>query len=148
MELALDQLRVFVYRHLADRGTAPTSDAIATRFGTTLDAARQALEKLAGLRAVILHPASREIWMAAPFSAVPTRFRLHGARASWWANCAWDMFGIPAFLTESVRIDAACADCDEHVEIEVDARDGPRTSDGLVHILLPARHWYDDIGFT
>ncbi|MDB4876629.1 MAG: hypothetical protein JWM41_3075 [Gemmatimonadetes bacterium] len=146
--MELDQLRIFIYAQLADHGAAPTSDAIASHFGTTPDDAREALVALGKSRAVILHPASREIWMAAPFSAVSTRFRVHGARASWWANCAWDMFGIPAFLSESVRIDAMCADCNEHVEIDVDARDGPRSSDGLVHILLPARRWYDDIGFT
>ena len=89
------RIRVFIYTHIAEFGAPPTADAIANEMSMTVHDARAALETLAVNRQVILDPKTREIWMAGPFSAVPTRFRVHGAKASWWANCAWDMFGIP-----------------------------------------------------
>jgi hypothetical protein len=142
------QIRIFIYTHIADHGGAPTSQRIAADLSISAEEARSALETLALSRQVILDPLTREIWMAGPFSAVPTRYRVHGPHVSWWANCAWDMLGIPAALGQCVRIDATCADCDTRVEIEVDRDTGPIAADGLVHILLPADQWYADIGFT
>ena len=144
----LTRIRVFIYTHIAESGAPPTAERIAERISLTVDDARAALEALAVNRQVILDPTSREIWMAGPFSAVPTRFRVHGAKASWWANCAWDMLGIPAALGQSARIDATCADCGAPMRLDVDRDTGPVSNEGLVHILLPANRWYADIGFT
>jgi len=140
--------RTFIYSHLAERGLPPRSDALATQLRISPAEARGVLRALAERKALVLDPATGEIWMAGPFSAVPTPFRVHGARTSWWANCAWDMLGIPASLGEPARIDAVCGDCGAPVEIEVHAEQGPIAGAGLVHLLLPARRWYDDIGFT
>jgi len=142
------RIRVFIYTHIAEVGAPPTAERIAAEISMSVDDARASLEALAVNRQVILDPTSREIWMAGPFSAVPTRFRVHGAEASYWANCAWDMFGIPAALGQSARIDATCADCDAPMRLEVDRDTGPSTNEGLIHILLPANRWYADIGFT
>ena len=142
------RIRVFIYTCIAEFGAPPTAERIAAEMSMTADDARASLEALAVNRQVILHPTTREIWMAGPFSAVPTRFRVHGAKASYWANCAWDMLGIPASLGQSARIDATCADCDAPTRLEVGRDTGPITGEGLVHILLPANRWYADIGFT
>jgi hypothetical protein len=32
--------------------------------------------------------------MANPFSAVPTAYRVHANGRWWYANCAWDAFGV------------------------------------------------------
>jgi hypothetical protein len=141
------RIRIFIYTHIADRGAPPTAERIADEMSLSVNAARETLEALAVNRQVILDRTTREIWMAGPFSGVPTRFRVHGAHASWWANCAWDMFGIPASLSQSARIDATCADCNVTVQLDVD-ENGPVNGEGLVHILLPASQWYADIGFT
>jgi hypothetical protein len=142
------RIRVFIFTHIAEFGPPPSADQIASEMSTTVHDARAALETLAVNRQVILDPKTREIWMAGPFSAVPTRFRVHGAKASWWANCAWDMFGIPAALGQSARIDATCADCEALFQLDVDRDKGSKSNEGLVHILLPANRWYADIGFT
>ena len=45
-------------------------------------------------------------------------------------------------------VESECPDCGEPLELEV--RDGeldPRRH-LLVHFVVPARHWWDDIGFT
>jgi hypothetical protein len=148
VEEALDATRVFIYTHVADSGVPPTCAEIAEHFQITREAARQQLMTLGATKRIIASTTTGEIWMSGPFSALPTRFRVHGPSASWWANCAWDMLGIPASLGVSARIHASCACCDESVRIDVDAETGPREEVGIVHILLPARRWYEDIGFT
>jgi hypothetical protein len=85
--------------------------------------------------------------MANPFSAVPTPFLVEAAGKTWYANCAWDAFGICAALHEDGRIRTACADCGERIVIHV--RDGkPDDTSLLFHCLVPASHWWDDIVYT
>ena len=131
-------IRIFIYTHIAESRRASHCRAHRRRMSLSVEEARAALEALAASRQVILDPTTREVWMAGPFSAVPTRFRVHGTNASWWANCAWDMLGIPASLNQSVRIDATCADCNATFRLDVDRDIGPVSDEGLVHILLPA----------
>ena len=144
----IDAARIFVYSHVVDAGHPPSSGDIAKQFDLSQAEARSVLATLGAQRQVILDAATGEIWMCGPFSAVPTRFRVHGESTSWWANCAWDMLGIPASLGIGARVETSCACCDEPATIDVDVARGPTSGDGLVHILLPARRWYDDIGFT
>ena len=86
--------------------------------------------------------------MLNPFSAVETPYRVEADGRSWFANCAWDALGIPAALHGEGRIEAECPDCGERLELEV--RGGELVSGGelLVHFVVPARRWWDDIAFT
>lgn len=145
---AIDAARVFVYTYVAVSGAPPTAEQIAQHGDLSVDDAYETLKVLGATRRVILDQGTGEVWMCGPFSAVPTRFRVHGESASWFANCAWDMLGIPASLGVGARVETSCACCDEPVSIEVDRERGPLSDEGLVHIYLPARQWYDDIGFT
>ena len=143
-----DYMRVVIYAHFASEGVAPTIEQLAVMMKISSPQVRETLLRLAARRALVLDAHTGEIWMAAPFSAVPTRYRVHGATTSWWANCAWDMLGIPAAVGQSVRVDTTCPDCEESLEVLVDAEKGPSMDGGLVHFLVPASRWYDDIGFT
>ena len=88
-----------------------------------------------------------ELLMAAPFSAVPTPYRVRAAGRSWFANCAWDAFGVCAALGSDGHVASACPDCGDAVEIDV--RDGsPRPDGDVAHVLVPAARWWDDIVFT
>jgi Alkylmercury lyase len=82
-----------------------------------------------------------------PFSAVPTAYRVH-ARGRWWyANCAWDAFGICAALHSDGRIETSCPDCGEPLAVTV-CDERPDDEGLLFHCLVPAAHWWDDIVFT
>jgi hypothetical protein len=140
-------LRVFVYDRLFARGLPPTAAEIAEHWGIDEGAAKRMLGALKIGKTLLAHPTTGEIWMAGPFASSPTPYRVVGSHASWWANCAWDMLGIAALADEPVRIDASCTDCAAPVTIRADPLTGPRDQ-GIVHFLLPARRWYDDIGFT
>jgi hypothetical protein len=84
--------------------------------------------------------------MANPFSAVPTPFRVRADGRWWFANCAWDAFGVCAALRGDGHIETTCADCDE--PIAVDVRDRPDDETLVFHCLVPAARWWDDIVFT
>ena len=61
----------------------------------------------------MLHVRGEELLMANPFSAVPTAYRVRAGGRSWYANCAWDAFGICAALDSNGVIDTRCPDCGE-----------------------------------
>jgi hypothetical protein len=142
------QLLVYVYDQLLAHGTPPTSGDIAAHFDITSDEALRAVRDMNVGKTVLPNPHTGEIWMAGPFSAVPTPYEVSADGVQWWANCAWDMLGIPVVADRRVHIDASCTDCGEPMSFDVDPRQPTLDVEGVVHFLLPARRWYEDIGFT
>ena len=142
------ELRRHTYAHFVELGRAPTADETARRAG------RSAADVLAGWRrlheahALVLTADATEIRMANPFSAVPTPHRVSAGGHTWFANCAWDAFGICAALHVDGTVSTACPDCGDELTVEV--RDARPDGDGdlLFHCLVPAVHWWDDIVFT
>jgi len=142
-----DDLRVFVYDHLVASGSPPTLAEIAAHFGTTREVARQELGALRIGKTILVHPESGEIWMAGPFSKAETDYEVVTSDRSWWANCAWDMLGIPIVLNEEVQGRTRCTDCGSPMTFDC-SPSHPPTLDAVVHFLVPARRWYEDIAFT
>jgi hypothetical protein len=129
------------YRRFVELGRAPTPDEVGDP-----DEVRDAWRRLHDAHALVLD-GDGAIRMANPFSAVPTPYRVEAAGCSWYANCAWDAFGICAALHVDGRIDATCPDCGEPIAVEV--RDERPDDESLVfHCLVPAAQWWDDIVFT
>jgi hypothetical protein len=104
--------------------------------------------RLAAAHVIVLDAASGEVWMALPFSAVPTPFRVVAGDVAVWANCAWDAFGIAAALECDVSFATPCPGSGSVIAAGV--RHGTAYSDpGVVaHVGVPAARWWDDIGFT
>ena len=97
--------------------------------------------------AVVLNPATDELRMLNPFSCVPTAYVVEAGGRRWYANCAWDAFGVSAALHVDARIECSCPDCLEPLRVAVrDER--PDDESLLFHVLVPARRWWDDIVFT
>jgi hypothetical protein len=97
--------------------------------------------------ALVLNPATDEIRMANPFSAIPTAYRVNASGRWWYANCAWDAFGIMSALNVDGRIESSCPDCGDPYSISVVDQKAD-ASDLLFHCLVPAARWWDDIVFT
>ena len=97
--------------------------------------------------ALVLNPATQELRMANPFSAVPSAYRVHADGRWWYANCAWDAFGVLSALKVDGRIESSCPDCGEPYAVEVTGQ-AAEASGLLFHCLVPAAHWWDDIIFT
>ena len=139
-------LRRSTYRLFVELGRAPTADEVAEAQGLTVAETREAWRRLHDAHALVLDPAGG-IRMANPFSAVPTPFRVTTGGRTWFANCGWDAFGIGAALHVDSVIQTDCADCRAPLEVHVtDARPDPKNL--VFHVLVPAREWWQDIGFT
>jgi hypothetical protein len=142
------QLRVFVYDHIVASGGPPTSYQIGGHFGVSAEDALRAIREVKIGKTILPHPKTGEIWMAGPFASSRSDYEVRGRDTRWWANCAWDMLGVAQLVGEPVRIETRCGCCDAPISIEADANSEPVDAGYVVHFLVPARHWYDDIGFT
>jgi len=141
------RLRSLTYGLFVELGRAPTADEVADGCGLTSEEVVAGWQRLHEQHALVLNPTTAELRMANPFSAVPTAYRVRAAGRWWYANCAWDAFGICAALHADGRIETSCPDCGEAVNVEVrDKRPGDESL--LFHCLVPAAHWWDDIVFT
>jgi hypothetical protein len=138
------RIRNDVYRRFVELGRAPKLAELKDELG---DDVEPALRRLHDAHALVLEPDRTEIRMANPFSAVPTPHRVEAGGRSWYGNCAWDAFGIPAALHVDGHVSSACPDCGEPIEIDI--RDGrPVPDEHVFHVAVPAAHWWDDIVFT
>jgi hypothetical protein len=75
--------------------------------------------------------------MAIPFSGVPTPYRVQAAGRWWYANCAWDAFGICSALGVDGRIETSCPDCGDPIVVEVRG-ERPDDESLVFHCLVPA----------
>ena len=139
-------VRMAIYAATEATSAAPTSAELARTHHLDPDDVDAAYRALADGHVIVLEPGTLTIRWAPPFSLVPTPFRVHHGRSSWFAPCAWDAFGVPAALDGDVRIDASCAWSGESIAcgVEHDRAYG----NGVIHLLVPAAHFWDDIFFT
>ena len=141
------QLRNSTYSLFVDLGRAPTVEEAAEAAGSTVAEVEAGWRRLHEAHALVLSAGTTEIRMANPFSAVPTAHRVQADGRWWYANCAWDAFGICAALHADGRVETSCPDCGEPIAVEVrDER--PDDESLLFHCLVPAEGWWGDIVFT
>ena len=145
---ALDRdVRLEVYRHFVAEGEPPTVADVANGIGRTTQETEEAFRRLEDARVLVFAPGTLNIWMANPLCAFPTPFRVEAARGSWWGTCVWDAFGIPAMLDEDATITTSCPDCSEPMEFRVEGG-SLAAGEGVAHFAVPARRWWDNIGYT
>jgi len=140
-------VRAEVYRHFSLTGQGPANVELARAVGTSTGELEDSLRRLEDGHHLALFPDRHEVWMAHPFSAVPTDFPVDTANGRYWANCAWDALGIPAILGIDGWTEALCAATGEPVAFGV--RNGRQAGGpGVIHMVVPPRNAWDDIGFT
>jgi len=128
------ELRRLTYLRFVELGRAPEPDELGPR-----DEVLAGWHRLHEAHALVLD--GDAIRMANPFSAIPTPYRVEAGGRWWYANCAWDAFGICAALGVDGRI--------EHRDMVVEVRDRRPDDETLVfHCLVPAAQWWDDIVYT
>ena len=139
-------VRLAIYRAIERRGSAPGAADVARALDLEPAVVEDAFRALADAHVIVLQPQTVEIKWAPPFSAVKTPFLVRAGRSAWHAPCAWDAFGIPAALDCDVHIEAVCARSGDPVACGVEH--GLAYGDGLIHLLVPAAHFWDDITYT
>ncbi len=142
------QARRIIHESFVSTGCRIDLVDLAWALGCSTSEARRCFDRLEARHVIVRDPGSGEIEMAVPFSAVAQPHEVFVGDACYWANCAWDALGILAALGTSGRVVSSCADCDERITLQVE--DGRLVAEGaaLMHLVVPARQWWDDIRFT
>ncbi len=81
-----NDVRLFVYRYFVEKCRAPKVVEVADALAVEPGYIKRAFESLETQHILVLDPDSREVWMAMPFSAVLTEFKVTIGDSSWWAN--------------------------------------------------------------
>ena len=79
-------VRHFIYTAFARTSRPPTTSEVAAHFETSIAAVENAFERLADAHHIALAPGSHSIWMAHPFSGVPTNYVAEVAGEKYWGN--------------------------------------------------------------
>ena len=136
-----------VYGWFAETGRRPTTDDVSARADAPVAEVLASYARLRAQRLLVLEPDGASIRMAPPFSGVPTQHVVESGGMRYFANCAWDAFGIVAALHRPGTVLSRCEQSLEPLRLELGA-DGPPPSDWLFHTLVPAARWWSDIVFT
>ena len=141
------ELRNLTYAKVVELGRIPAAAEVAAAAGCDPEEVVAGWRRLHDQHALVLNAATAEIRMLNPFSAVPTAYRVHAAGRWWYANCAWDAFGICGALHVDGEIETSCPDRGEPISVAVRGR-RPDDESLLFHCLVPAARWWEDIVFT
>jgi hypothetical protein len=141
-------VRVAIYRSFVDGGRPPMPVELAVQLGASLDEVEDALRALAEQDVIALIPGTSFVWLAHPFSAAAAPFRVTSGARRWDAICIWDALGILALVGADGRVETSCPDCGEPLAVEVKGSAVHGPADALAHYGVPARRWYEDVGYT
>ncbi len=141
------EVRLHVFHQAAETAHVPKPGEIAAVLGRPQLEVEASLHRLGASRLLVLAPGTTNVWVAPPFCAVPTDFRVNALGRTYWGICIWDALGIPAALRADATITARCGDCGDELSLEV--RDGQLDrGEGIVHFAVPAIRWWDNIAFA
>jgi len=140
-------LRTAVYRHFAATGQAPTLEAMRKAVGATSDEVQDGYRRLYAKRMLVPTADFASIRMAPPFSGIPTQHRATVSGTEYFANCAWDAFGVVAALGGTGDVLSRCEHTLEPLALHLTPA-GPLPSGWLFHCVVPAAKWWNDIVFT
>ena len=140
-------VRLFVYES-ARSDRIPSPREIARGLSIT---PREAVESLRRLQeehdALVLLPGSAYIWMAEPFSAVPTDYPVEAETGRWFGNCIWDALAVASLVGGRCRIPATCPESGTPLELSTEGETLTQTA-GTVRFAVPPANWWESIGFT
>jgi hypothetical protein len=146
--LISDDVRVEVYRSFIEDGKAPGPEAIARKLEASVDDVLGALRELAADDVIAFRPGTEELWLAHPFCAGEAPFEVRAGTRTWDAICIWDALGILALLEADGHVFTRCPDCLEAMTVTVDGGRVVPIPGSVVHFGIPARRWYEDVGYT
>lgn len=139
--------RLEIYRAFVETGRAPSLLDLSRVLGLAPGEVEAILLRLHDEEAIVLLPGSPNLWMAEPFSAVPTAFPVTSGERTWFGNCIWDALAILALLERPGRVETLSPVDGEPLRFEVlEARLQP--VEAVIHFAVPARDWWRSIGFT
>jgi hypothetical protein len=139
-------VRAAVYGAFRDTGKAPEADALAVTLGLSRDQVIDALRSLAAAHVLALRPDGASIWMAHPFSGIPTDSLVTVGTRRWFANCVWDGLAIIGLFGGTGRLETHSPATRDPIALQV--IDGAVQGEAITHFLVPASRFWEDIGYT
>jgi DNA-binding transcriptional MocR family regulator len=141
-------VKLNIYETIANTTKMPSSREVASALGSSVNDVEAAFERLYQKRLLVLEPGgASHIRMAPPFSGIETQHLVKIEDKTYFANCAWDAFGIAAALKSDADITSFCPDCGESLSFRI--RDGkPVQQEYIAHFAVPASQWWNDIIHT
>ena len=140
-------VRLFVYEHFLAEARPPTGNEVAAALSLPPAEVEASFRRLEDGHVLVFAPGTRTIWMANPLSSVPTPFRVETPRGAYWGSCIWDAFGVVAMVGGTGTVHTSCACCGERMTLRLE-QGVLEPVEGLAHFAVPARDWWDDIGYT
>ena len=137
--------RALVYASLRDTSKPPTLEALTEGTGASSEEIVSALHALADGHCLVLVPGGESLWMAHPFSGIETDFVASVGERRWFANCVWDGLSILALFGDGWLQTHSPATGNP---LRFDVSGGIVKGTGIVHFLVPASRFWDDIGYT
>jgi len=141
------ELRMAVYQQFARTGGSPTLDMMRQLLGASDEDITEGYRRLHARRLLVPADDFTSIRMAPPFSGVPTQHRVRVNDIEYFANCAWDTFGVVSALGGAGDVFSRCEQTLEPLTLHLTS-DGPSASSWLFHCAVPACQWWNDIVFT
>jgi len=141
------RVKTAIYRRVVETARAPGVAEIAAALAAPLDEVRGAYRRLFGRRVLFLEADGETIRMAPPFSGVPTQHRVRVGDRTYFANCSWDSFGIPAALHAEGKVESRCEQTLSPIRLRV-GREGPEPGPAVAHFAVPAAKWWADLVYT
>ena len=151
MDTLSREVRKFVYDRLKQTSHPPVVEEIARQFGIERHEAVETLQSLQADKMLVLTPGTARIFMAHPFSALTTPYRVTlSSGQRFFANCAYDAVNIHLTLKEPLQIQSFCHHCCEPIQIELasEAVVSAQPLDTVLYLGLPVARWWDDIIHT
>jgi hypothetical protein len=141
-------VKLNIYETIAQTTKPPTSAEAAKALNARVEEVEAAFDRLHKKRLLVPEPGDpSRIRMAPPFSGVETPFRVKVGGKTYYANCVWDAFGIPAALHKDGVIEAADGHTGEPMTLII--KDGkPVPQACAIHFAVPAARWWEDIVAT
>lgn len=137
-------VRAEAYRLLILSGSGPTVGELAASLSLPEDDVAGALRGLQDGHLLAISPDGSRVSMAHPFSGVPTGYEAAVGERRWHANCAWDALAILSLLGDG----EALVPSGVGGTLRWSVSGGVVTPGGVIHMRVPARNFWDDIGFT
>jgi hypothetical protein len=141
------ELKLAIYRQFAAKGSPPTVEDLSQLLKRPAAEILEGYQRLADKRMLVLMPDGQNIRMAPPFSGIATQHRVRALGVEYFANCAWDAFGIVAALGGAGEVLSRCEQTGDPLRLTLGAH-GPDPSPWVFHTPVPAARWWQDIVFT
>ena len=86
MESIDKDVRYFIYTNFAETTLPPTTRQVSEHLKVSIASVENSLERLANSHDIALAPGSHSIWMAHPFSGIPTSYVAIIGQKKYYAN--------------------------------------------------------------